>query len=80
MINNFSILVITVRAFTILFTLFLGLLSLVLTSSNLYAEKRQTIRFYKLNSKDQAVRVLVRKKTAKKPGCHNFKGKKKIIY
>lgn len=35
-------------------------------------EKRQYIRIYKLNKKNQAVRIQMRDKTAKASGCHNF--------
>lgn len=53
-------------------------INLIFFSVYAYAEKRQTIRFYKLNSKDQPVRVIVREKTAKASGCHNFLGEKTI--
>jgi len=35
-------------------------------------EKRQYIRIYKLNSKEQSIRIQMRDKTAKASGCHNF--------
>ena len=35
-------------------------------------EPNQIIRFYKINSKEQAERVRFTAKKARKPGCHNF--------
>lgn len=41
-------------------------------------EKRQYVRIYKLNSKDQSVRIQMRDKTTKTSGCHNFITKPKV--
>jgi len=41
-------------------------------------EKRQYIRIYKLNSKDQSVRIQMLDKTANASGCHNFLTKPKV--
>lgn len=55
----------------------LSILSLV--SINSFAEeKRQYIRIYKLNSKDQSVRIQMLDKTTKASGCHNFITKPKV--
>jgi len=35
-------------------------------------ERNQTIRFYKINNKDQADKIRFTAKKAGKPGCHNF--------
>ena len=36
------------------------------------SDKLQIIRFYKLNSKDQQNRLLIRESRLKKTGCYNF--------
>ena len=41
-------------------------------------EKRQNIRIYKLNSKDQSIRIQMLDKTAKSSGCHNFFTKPRV--
>lgn len=49
------------------------------TSQVSFAEKkRQNIRIYKLNSKDQSVRIQMLDRTAKATGCHNFFTKPKV--
>jgi len=40
--------------------------------------KLQIIRFYKLNTKGQQNRLIIRESRLKKPGCHNFLAKPKI--
>jgi len=42
------------------------------------SNKKQIIRFYKLNDKQQLNRLVIRKSRLKKAGCHNFLGTKKI--
>lgn len=42
------------------------------------SDKLQIIRFYKLNSKGQQNRLLIRESRLKKTGCHNFATKPKV--
>lgn len=66
---------ITMKVFVIL----LSSLSVLVCASCISAqEKRQYIRFYKLNNKDQQVRIQISDKTSSKAGCNNFLTKPRI--
>ena len=58
--------------------LFSCLMVLLCSSCVTAEEQRQYIRFYKLNNKDQQVRVQITDKASKNRGCQNFLTKPKV--
>lgn len=53
--------------------------SIAIISNQAYAEKRQFIRFYKVNNQEQPTRLIMRRKTAEQAGCHNFRLKARVF-
>ena len=63
-----------------IYSLSLSLMICLLPVETLQAEtdKLKIIRFYKLNSKGQQNRLIIRESRLKKTGCHNFATKPKV--
>lgn len=64
----------------IIYSLSIGVLISLLPVETVYADndKLQIIRFYKLNSKGQQNRLIIRESRLKKTGCQNFAMKPRI--